>query len=129
MKKISCKIDDNLTIELRNVIEVRGHDDSIPFNADIYVYLNGKKRAEYVGYAYNDGWGGESVIECENDNVEPFLKKFEIELRGMSVPYVYGGKTTYLPASLDFFIDLMVENCLYDGATEFSYHDNFVKAA
>lgn len=128
MKKITCKFDDNLTIELRKVVEVRGHDDSLPFNADIYLYINGSKKAEYAGYAYNDGWGGQSDIVCENDDVRPYLKKLAIILTTFKMPYDYRGETTYLPASLDFLIDLMVEECLYGGVTEYDFNKNFVSA-
>lgn len=124
MRKISCKIDDTLTIELRNVRETYGHDDSTPFNADIYAYVDGKKTATYVGYAYNDGWGGMSTIKCEN--LRPIMKGLSDKMRGMASPYEYGGRVTYLPASLDFLIDLMVESSLYYGVSEFSLKDNFV---
>jgi hypothetical protein len=129
MKKITCKINDNITLELRKVVEVRGHDDSLPFNADIYAYRNGKKKAEYVGYAYNDGWGGQSVIKCENEDIKPTIQALDNELRTMKVPYVYNSKITYLPASLDFLIELMAEECLYDGVTEYDFNKNFVKVA
>ena len=129
MRKITCKIDENLTIELRNVVEVYGHDDSIPFNADVYVYLNGKKRAVYAGYAYNDGWGGESTIRCENQAVKSALQAFADNVRTKSVVYEHHGKIYYLPASFDFLIDLMVEACLYERATEYDYDKNFVNHA
>ena len=123
MKKITCKVDDNLTIELRNVVETYGHDDSIPYNADIYVFLNGSKRAVYAGYAYNDGWGGMSTIRCENQDVQPILQKFADDLRkNKSVTSEYG----YLDASFDFLIDLMVEECLYYNTKDYNFDVNFV---
>lgn len=124
MRKISCKIDDSLTIELRNVRETYGHDDSIPFNADIYAYVGGKKRATYVGYAYNDGWGGMSTIKCEKA-MQPTMQKLADDLRELVVPY-YCGTMNYLPASLDFLIDLMVESCLCHGTAEYPFRKNFV---
>jgi hypothetical protein len=124
MKKISCKINDNITFELRNVIEVNGHDDSLPFNADIYLRLNGRKRAVYVGYAYNDGWGGDSIIRCKNN--QAVISDIKDYLRDMMVPYNAYGKIGYLPASLPFLIDLMVEDCLYKGTTEYDFNKNFV---
>lgn len=128
MKKITCKINDNITLELRKVVEVRGHDDSLPFNADIYLYINGNKKAEYAGYAYNDGWGGESDIVCENEDIKSTIQALDNELRTMKVPYIYNGETTYFSASLDFLIELMVEECLYDGVTEYDFNKNFVSA-
>jgi len=131
MKKISCKVSDNLTIELRNVVETYGHDDSVPFNADIYVFLDGKKRGVYAGYAYNDGWGGMSTIRCENEDVRSILQKFADDLqKNRKVPYEQGCKVIdYLPASFDFLIDLMVEECLYCNKAVFDYDKNFVSNA
>lgn len=126
MKRILCKIDKYFTIELRNVRETYGHDDSTPFNADIYAYIGGKEKATYVGYAYNDGWGGESTITCENNEVQPILQAISNKIRKMVVPYTYRNTTEYLPASLDFLIDLMVESCLYKGMTEYPFKENFI---
>ena len=127
MKKITCKINDNLTVELRNVVETYGHDDSIPFNADIYVFLDGKKRGTYAGYAYNDGWGGMSTIHCENEKVQPILKQLNKDLRkNRVVPYESGGRTTYLDADFEFLVNLMVEECLYCGVKDYDFEKNFV---
>lgn len=125
MKKISCKINDIVTLELRNVKETYGHDDSLPFNADVYLRFCNSKRATYVGYAYNDGWGGDSVIRCENH--QDTINALKDYLRNdMVYPYNYYGKIEYLPASLSFLIDLMVEDCLYNRATEYDFNKNFV---
>ena len=129
MKKISCKINDNLTLELRNVKEVYGHDDSLPFNADIYLYLNGKTRATYAGCAYNDGWGGMSIIHCHVQALRPVLQGLADDLQKMEYKYDYYKEVTYLPASLDFLIDLMVEECLYRGKTEYFYKEYFTPKA
>lgn len=129
MKKISCKINDDFTLELRDVKEVMGHDDSLPFNAYIYLRKNGSKRANYVGYAYNDGWGGDTCIRCEEKKHLPAMQSLSNYIRQFSVPYTYGGRTNYLPASLSFLIDLMVEVCLYNGTTEYDFSKNFIKAA
>lgn len=48
---------DDYTFELRGYKKVIGHDDSLPFNASLYI--NNKK----VATCYNDGWGGEAVVE------------------------------------------------------------------
>ena len=127
MKKITCKINDNLTVELRNVVETYGHDDSIPFNADIYVFLDGKKRATYAGYAYNDGWGGMSTIHCDNEKVQPILKQLNKDLKeNRVVPYESRGRTTYLDADFEFLVNLMVEECLYCGVKDYDFEKNFV---
>ena len=119
MKKITCKVG-GTTIELRNVKEVYGHDDSIPFNADIYV------QGVYAGYAYNDGWGGDSVIRADNEKSRNELQELSNKLKKMYVVYdAPYGTTEYLKASLRFLIDLMVEDCLYYGKNEYDFAKNF----
>lgn len=51
-------------IELRNYKRVMGHDDSLPYQASLYV--NGKRVAD----AFNDGWGGISTIRPTKGNEE-----------------------------------------------------------
>lgn len=52
------------TLELKNCKEVMGHDDSLPFNADIH--LNGK----HIGSAWNTGWGGDAEYRLSHDITE-----------------------------------------------------------
>lgn len=74
-KTIRCHIGDSLILELRNVREVYGHDDSLPFNADLYVENRewGIKDFNLVGRAWNDGWGGDTVIESINPVITKML--------------------------------------------------------
>lgn len=65
---ITCVINNDLKITLKNVTETYGHDDSLPFRADIYVQSNelGFPEPTKIGRAWNDGWGGDSVIESDS---------------------------------------------------------------
>lgn len=60
MPNIKCNItraDGSVDVlELRNCVEVMGHDDTLPFNAQ--VFLN----TVHVAYAWNTGWGGEAEM-------------------------------------------------------------------
>ena len=77
-KTIRCHVGDSLIIELRNVREVYGHDDSLPFNADLYVanQVWGLNDFNLVGRAWNDGWGGDTVIDSINPVVTKVLDMF-----------------------------------------------------
>jgi hypothetical protein len=50
-------------ITLKCVKEVKGHDDSLPFIAKMYV--NNKPFCE----AYNDGWGGSAMLTITNNDL------------------------------------------------------------
>lgn len=58
MPNIKCNItraDGSVDVlELRNCVEVMGHDDTLPFNAQ--VFLN----TVHVANAWNTGWGGDA---------------------------------------------------------------------
>ncbi len=50
-------------IELRNYKMIAGHDDTLPYQA--IMYINGKKAAVCM----NDGWGGETVVTIVNEKL------------------------------------------------------------
>lgn len=56
---------------MKNFREVYGHDDSLPYNGDVYV--NGTKFAK----CFNDGWGGDTNYNyadgIDNDFVQDVL--------------------------------------------------------
>lgn len=67
----------NTIIELRNIKEQVGHDDSIPYSADVYF------NNEPLGTIYNDGWGGQSIfkihpksLEIIKENVDEIVTKY-----------------------------------------------------
>ena len=47
---------DNMKFTLRRYLPVNGHDDTLPYQADLY--LNGKG----LCHCFNDGWGGETLL-------------------------------------------------------------------
>lgn len=75
MAKIKTTIGETI-LELRDLKETYGHDDSIPFNANVYI------DGEHIGNAWNDGWGGDSCLDCKTnaakeraDKLDEYIKK------------------------------------------------------
>ena len=63
---------------LRKFSEVKGHDDSLPYVATLYI--NNKK----VCFLHNDGWGGETtIVEIYNTKL---FKEVENEIKGLPYP-------------------------------------------
>jgi hypothetical protein len=107
MAKIKVKINDELYIELRQCKEVYGHDDSLPYNAKLFV------NDVEVGKVYNDGWGGESVIEA-NVQQDPLLTKVENYLH-KNHSFVYtsrDGKRKCFPLDLGYVLDAAAYECI-----------------
>ena len=94
MAKIKCKVNEDLTIVLDNVQKTHGHDDSLPFQADIYVKSEklGFPKLTRVGYAFNDGWGGDTIIKSAShqhilNTINGILmNNYQIHLIYMTVP-------------------------------------------
>lgn len=67
--QIKCVLDDTLVLGLGGVRENAGHDDSLPYQADIYVACHGLASADFdyhkVGTIYNTGFGGDSELCAE----------------------------------------------------------------
>ena len=66
--QILTQLTNNLWVCLANLRENKGHDDSLPYQADIYVMdrkasPDKKIRFTKVGSIWNDGWGGDSNLE------------------------------------------------------------------
>lgn len=51
-------------LELKNFREIKGHDDSLPFDGELY--CNGVHIAE----CWNDGWGGDANVKPVIDNIK-----------------------------------------------------------
>lgn len=58
-------------VEIRSYKEVAGHDDSVPYQAKVFV--DGKE----VAVAYNDGWGGQTNVSATKESAYPVLKEVE----------------------------------------------------
>lgn len=117
MKKLDiiCEVNENLTLALVDCRENRGHDDSLPYQADIYVHDKRKhKQGEYLkcGDIWNDGWGGPSCLTKSAskdaieylDEVEQSCKKHQYFWNGEPLDY-------YTLVDLcDFMADIFVDN-------------------
>lgn len=51
------KIFSTYSIEVKKVREVMGHDDSQPYNAELWA------NKKHIANCFNDGWGGETQID------------------------------------------------------------------
>ena len=89
--QIYCILPDGSMLGLANCRENKGHDDSLPYQADIFFLKkeNGKVTKSQIGSIWNDGWGGESDLEY-NPNSSDIIKKVS-ELCGKHKMY-YRGK-------------------------------------
>lgn len=113
-KTITCKVNEELTITLKNVTEVMGHDDSLPFNADLYIRNAKHKRSKLVARCWNDGWGGETNIDTilPEDretvaNTNDFLKNT------YECPFVVAGKKYAIDMTLEFLVSIMAEFAIH----------------
>ena len=66
--QIYAKLSDNIWVGLSAIRENAGHDDSLPYQADILIHKKDTEpntsdaTFEKVGMIWNDGWGGMSNI-------------------------------------------------------------------
>lgn len=97
-----------MKIELKK-LKIAEHlsEETTAYTAD--VYIDGK----CIGYAKNDGQGGETDIRCNHASDSPLHKLLydAIEWAKNQPPYSEGGGAP-LPMTLDFYIDLMVYDVL-----------------
>ena len=111
---IECRFPNGLVIKLMNVKEVYGHDDSLPFNADVYV-LNREwdlPCLTKVAQAWNDGWGGPTNVHSHLPKYNDLVEKLDQYLKE-------NYKEEYGSYSWDLRLDGLVESlaCLaVDGA-------------
>ena len=85
---ITCEVNPFLQIVLMNVRKVFGHDDSLPFNAEVYVRKD-NGILTHVANAWNDGWGGETNIDPISKDVQPLLIEAECEVEKRSAWSVF----------------------------------------
>lgn len=65
--QILCVLSDTLTIGLSSIRENMGHDDSLPYQAEVFIYdkennPEGSMAFQKIGQVWNDGWGGPSCF-------------------------------------------------------------------
>jgi len=80
---ISCSISNTLSIKLMNVRKVYGHDDSLPYNADVYIcdLEHDLPCLTMVATAWNDGWGGPSCVSATLPKYNDYLKHLDEYLK------------------------------------------------
>jgi hypothetical protein len=122
MSKITCKVNDDLAIALVNVHEVYGHDDSLPFEADIHVKSEklGFPKLTRVGHAFNDGWGGDTVIEsAQHRNILNtidgiLINNYQIHIKKPEISWA---------VRLDYLVSIMAEQSIYYNKTKMKILD------
>lgn len=99
------------TLELKNVRETEGHDDSIPFVADVYF------DDEHIGNATNDGWGADCFIRIlpeVSENTKEQFNAFEEQL----IEIHSQGHFRY---TVNFLVDYMAYQCIDLHKSEFEW--------
>jgi hypothetical protein len=122
MGKITCKINEDLTIALVNVQKTYGHDDSLPFQADIHVKSEklGLPELTRIGRAFNDGWGGDTVIESAHyrpllNEIEKYLtQNYQIHIKKPEISWA---------VRLDYLISIMAERSIFGHQTKMNIMD------
>lgn len=122
MNKIICKINEDLAIELVNVQKTYGHDDSLPFQADVYVKSEklGLPKFAHIGLAFNDGWGGDTVINSAHyrpllNEIEKYLtQNYQIHIKKPEISWA---------VRLDYLVSIMAEKNIYYHKTKMDIMD------
>lgn len=93
----------NNVFSIKGFKEIAGHDDSIPYQAKIY--MNGK----CIGTASNDGWGGPTNIYTSNANELERLNQAEkfLNENNFTVDSSYGPLKV---DSVEFVADILADN-------------------
>lgn len=115
---ITCEVNPFLQIVLMNVRKVFGHDDSLPFNAEVYVRKD-NGILTHVANAWNDGWGGETNIDPISKDVQPLLIEAECEVEKHIVPL---GQYSF-KARLSLVVELMASALLSKKGTFFKIEE------
>lgn len=118
LNNVECKVNDSLSIILINVCEVMGHDDSLPFNAEVYVRKD-NGILTHIANARNDGWGGDSNIDAINKETKPVIDELEAIVGTFVVDL---GKWSF-NASLPLVVELMASALLSKRGTFFKIED------
>ena len=103
---IYCEPSPGFIIGLSDTCETYGHDDCLPFRADIMVLDGPVGQTEFkkVGTVSNDGWGGPPEVHtwldpALGDKAEALCLGHEILVRGTSLgPYHLGDACEFMAA-------------------------------
>lgn len=129
-KTIVCKVNEELTITLKNVKEVYGHDDSLPFNADLYIRNGAGKRSKLTAYCSNDGWGGETDIQAVDTAARETLNKVNEFIKdNYKCVFNVNNQEHFFVVTLEFLVSIMAEYSIYRDINSFnlSYVKDIVK--
>ena len=81
--QIFCILSNNLWLGLSGVRKNKGHDDTLPYQADLFV-MDKENNPEnstsfkHIGSIWNDGWGGDSVLESAGlKDSDTYIKKVD----------------------------------------------------
>ena len=108
MGKITCKVNDDLAIVLANVQKTYGHNDSLPFH--VKSEKLGLPNFTHVGHAFNDGWGGDTVIESAQyrnilNTIDGMLiNAYQIHIKKPEISWA---------VRLDYLVSIMAERSIY----------------
>lgn len=117
---ILCQLTPTFFVALARLRENQGHDDSLPYQAEVYV---GEKtspketeiRFKKIGCVYNDGWGGQSQIQAEYQDGQLDVNRGYLEKIGEECSKhdaYYKGKP-FMKYKKGFLFDVMAEGYLY----------------
>lgn len=97
--QILCRLSDRYAVGLTDIRENIGHDDSLPFQANVFVWCrdlvpeqDNLQSFKRTGAVWNDGWGGDSVIQTDTSvkdakdymsDIETLASKHLLHFRGM----------------------------------------------
>ena len=105
--QIFVMLGENLALGLANCRENRGHDDSLPYQSDVYAIRLEKTPIKVkLGSVWNDGWGGDTNFE-RIPNLDEIYDKIN-ELCGKHKMY-YGG-APFASYNLIDTVDCMAED-------------------
>lgn len=113
MAKITCTINSNFVIALCRCREVMRHDDTLPFNAELYI--NGIP----ICNTYNTGWGGSADAgRFKSDEARKLFEEKDKELRTQYVyVFYYNGVQNSFSINIYTLIDYLAYDLLCDGIT------------
>jgi len=80
--QILCVLSDKLTIGMTSIRENMGHDDSLPYQAEVFILdkennPDGSMAFQKMGEIWNDGWGGDSnfTLTDQRERFKDYLKE------------------------------------------------------
>lgn len=96
---------------LKNIRVVDGHDDSLPYKANLYF----KKKK--IALLHNDGWGGDTYITPTDDESAELLKQLNV---WVDTNYAFEfednkGVINQYPLDMGYILDAAVSECLNRG--------------